>query len=76
MEKEYPPSALLEKLDRSLDRDQDRALFDLPPRSPRRRSSPLRGLGVGVAGQGVQVVTRQDEELTKRVLSELGETVR
>ena len=34
MEKEYPPSVLLEKLDR----DQDRALFGLPSRSPRRRS--------------------------------------
>ena len=34
MEKEYPPSVLLEKLDHALDRDQDRALFGLPPRSP------------------------------------------
>ena len=34
MEKEYPPAVLLDKLDRSLDRDQDRALFGLPPRSP------------------------------------------
>ena len=34
MEKEHPPADLLEKLDRSLDRDQDRALFGLPPKSP------------------------------------------
>ena len=34
MEKEFPPDALLSKLDRSLDRDQDRALFGLPPKSP------------------------------------------
>ena len=34
MEKEVPTAALLEKLDRALDRDQDRALFGLPPRSP------------------------------------------
>ena len=34
MEKEAPPATLLSKLDRSLDRDQDRALFGLPPRSP------------------------------------------
>ena len=34
MEKEVPPAALLNKLDRALDRDQDRALFDLPPKSP------------------------------------------
>ena len=34
MEKEFPPAALLSKLDRALDRDQDRALFGLPPRSP------------------------------------------
>ena len=29
MEKEYPPAVLLDKLDHALDRDQDRALFDL-----------------------------------------------
>ena len=34
MEKEYPPDALLSKLAHALDRDQDRALFDLPPKSP------------------------------------------
>ena len=34
MEKEVPDAALLDKLDRSLDRDQDRALFGLSPRSP------------------------------------------
>ena len=34
MEKEAPPAALLSKLDRSLDRDQDRALFGLPPKAP------------------------------------------
>ena len=34
MEKEVPPADLLSKLDRALDRDQDRALFGLPPRSP------------------------------------------
>ena len=34
MEKEVPPDALLSKLDRSLDRDQDRALFGLPPKFP------------------------------------------
>ena len=34
MEKEIPPAALLSKLDRALDRGQDRALFGLPPRSP------------------------------------------
>ena len=33
MEKDYPPADLLDKLDRALDRDQDRALFDLPPKS-------------------------------------------
>lgn len=32
MEKEFPQDELLEKLDRSLDRDQDRALFGLPPK--------------------------------------------
>ena len=42
MEKEAPPAALLSKLDRSLDRDQDRALFGLPPKAPAGavRSSP------------------------------------
>ena len=34
MEKEVRPAALLDKLDQTLDRDQDRALFGLPPRSP------------------------------------------
>ena len=34
MEKEAPSADLLSKLDRSLDRDQDRALFGLPPKSP------------------------------------------
>ena len=34
MEKEVPPDALIDKLDQTLDRDQDRALFGLPPRSP------------------------------------------
>ena len=34
MEKEHPPDALLDKLDQALDRDQDRALFGLPPKSP------------------------------------------
>ena len=34
MEKEVPSATLLDKLDRSLDRDQDRALFGLPPKSP------------------------------------------
>ena len=34
MEKEATTGDLLDKLDRALDRDQDRALFDLPPRSP------------------------------------------
>ena len=43
MEKEVPPDALLSKLDRSLDRDQDRALFGLPPKLPRRRRSHSAG---------------------------------
>ena len=50
MEKEVPTAALLEKLDRSLDRDQDRALFGLPPkpgagddRSPAAAGAPLEG---------------------------------
>ena len=34
MEKEVPSAALLDKLDQALDRDQDRALFGLPPKSP------------------------------------------
>ena len=34
MEKEVPSAALLDKLDRALDRDQDRALFGLSPKSP------------------------------------------
>ena len=34
MEKEVPSATLLDKLDRALDRDQDRALFGLPPKSP------------------------------------------
>ena len=34
MEKESPPADLIDKLDQVLDRDQDRALFGLPPRSP------------------------------------------
>ena len=34
MEKEYTPADLIGKLDQALDRDQDRALFGLPPRSP------------------------------------------
>ena len=33
MEKEAPPADLLDKLDQTLDRDQDRALFGLPPKS-------------------------------------------
>ena len=42
MEKEHPPADLLDKLDQALDRDQDRALFGLPPRSPAgaERSAP------------------------------------
>jgi len=50
MEKEYPPDALIDKLDQALDRDQDRALFGLPPRSsagahrnPPPESAPLKG---------------------------------
>ena len=50
MEKEYPPSVLLEKLDQALDRDQDRTLFGLPPKpggddrtSPAAASAPLEG---------------------------------
>jgi hypothetical protein len=51
MEKECPPADLLDKLDRSLDRDQDRALFGLPPKlgagddrtSPAAASAPLQG---------------------------------
>ncbi len=34
MEKEVSPAALIDKLDQALDRDQDPALFGLPPRSP------------------------------------------
>ena len=34
MEKEHLPADLLDKLDQALDRDQDRALFGLPPKSP------------------------------------------
>ena len=34
MEKEVPTADLIDKLDQVLDRDQDRALFGLPPRSP------------------------------------------
>ena len=50
MEKEYPPSVLLEKLDRSLDRDQIWTLFGLPPNasagadhSPPSASAPFKG---------------------------------
>ena len=45
MEKEVPPAALLPKLDRALDRDQDRALFGLPPQSTagEDRTSPAAG---------------------------------
>ena len=50
MEKEYPPDALIDKLDQVLDRDQDRALFGLPPkgpagadRTPPPASAPLKG---------------------------------
>ena len=50
MEKEYPPDALIDKLDQDLDRDQDRALFGLPPisapgadRTPAVASEPLKG---------------------------------
>jgi len=34
MEKEVPPADLIDKLDQALDRDQDRALFGLPPKAP------------------------------------------
>ena len=34
MEKEAPSADLLRKLDATLDRDQDRALFGLPPKAP------------------------------------------
>ena len=34
MEKEAPTADLLAKLDATLERNQDRALFDLPPKSP------------------------------------------
>lgn len=34
MEKEFPPDTLIDKLDQVLDRDQDRALFGLPPKGP------------------------------------------
>ena len=40
MEQEFPPATLLSKLDRSLDRDQDRALFGLPPKSPAGAARP------------------------------------
>jgi hypothetical protein len=50
MEKEVPPSVLLEKLDQALDRDQDRTLFGLPPKpgggdrtTPAAASAPLEG---------------------------------
>ena len=50
MEKEYPPDALIDKLDQALDRDQDRALFGLPPkgaaggdRSAPTAPAPLKG---------------------------------
>ncbi len=50
MEKEVPPDALLSKLDRSLDREQDRALFGLPSklaagadRTAPARAAPLEG---------------------------------
>ena len=40
MEKEVPSATLLDKLDQALDRDQDRALFDLPPKSPASADRP------------------------------------
>ena len=50
MEKEVPPAALIDKLDQALDRDQDRALFGLPPkgaadgdRSAPTAPAPLKG---------------------------------
>lgn len=50
MEKEYPPAALIDKLDQVLDRDQDRALFGLLPkgaaggdRSAPTAPAPLKG---------------------------------
>ena len=50
MEKEHPPADLIDKLDQDLDRDPDRALFGLPPRSPAgddrtppATSAPLKG---------------------------------
>ena len=50
MEKEYSPADLIDKLDQVLDRDQDRALFGLPPKSPgggdhtpAAESAPLKG---------------------------------
>ena len=50
MEKEAPPAALLDKLDRSLDRDQDRALFGLPPKSPASADRPSSAASAPVEG--------------------------
>ena len=50
MEKEVPSAALLEKLDRSLDRDQDRALFGLPPKSPASADRPSSAASAPVEG--------------------------
>jgi len=55
MEKEHPPADLLDKLEQALDRDQDRALCGLPPRSSADTdrsppaSAPLKGCGPAVS---------------------------
>ena len=58
MEKECSRPALLDKLDRFLDRDQDRALFGLPPRSlagadrtPPAASASLKSLSKEIVGR-------------------------
>ena len=40
LEKQHSPSDLIALLDQALDRDQDRALFDLPPRSVAGQTPP------------------------------------
>ena len=85
MEKEVPPDDLLSKLDRSLDRDQDRALFGLPPKSPAgaertspAASAPLEGWRPGRLPDGSwgSLYTGPDAEALPQELVGLTITVR
>ena len=73
MEKECSRPALLDKLDRFLDRDQDRALFGLPPgslagadRTPPAASASLKSLSKEIVGREMNSKGSDPADLPKQ----------